>query len=78
MDHSSSGASAFANWLLMLAIALMSAGCSSTSYFRNLPIKATVSTGGYRADQAFFDPDQADVAVVLSFSGGGSRASALA
>jgi NTE family protein len=47
-------------------------------YFRNPPIAATTPANGYRAEQALADPEQAEVAIVLSFSGGGSRASALA
>ena len=78
MDHSFKATRRFPSWLMTLALALTTAGCGGTSYFRNAPIEALTPSGGYRAEQAFFDPDQAEVAVVLSFSGGGSRASALA
>jgi len=78
MAHSTKRTRTFPTWLLTLSIALMSAGCAHPSYFRNEPIEATTLTGGYRAEQAFLDPDQAENTVVLSFSGGGSRASALA
>ncbi|MDM0028303.1 patatin-like phospholipase family protein [Variovorax saccharolyticus] len=78
MDHSFSRTRRFLSWLLALAFALATAGCGGTSYFRNVPIETLTPSTGYRAEQAFFDPDQAEVAVVLSFSGGGSRASALA
>ena len=78
MRHSSNGTRRFPSWLLTLTFALATAGCGGTSYFRNAPIEALTPSTGYRAEQAFFDPDQAEVAVVLSFSGGGSRASALA
>lgn len=62
---------------LAVAVVLLSA-CTSASYFRNPPIAATTPTSGYRAEQAFSDPKEAELAVVLSFSGGGTRASALA
>ena len=78
MDHSFNGTRRFPSWLLTLTFALATAGCGGTSYFRNAPIEALTPSTGYPAEQAFFDPDQAEVAVVLSFSGGGSRASALA
>ncbi|MDM0036852.1 patatin-like phospholipase family protein [Variovorax sp. J22P271] len=78
MDHSFERTRRLPSGLLALALALATAGCSGTSYFRNAPIEATSPSRGYRAEQAFFDPEQAEVAVVLSFSGGGSRASALA
>jgi len=61
-----------------LAVILSTAGCSGPVYFRNPPIAATTPANGYRAEQALADPEQAEVAIVLSFSGGGSRASALA
>ncbi|RZL90903.1 MAG: patatin-like phospholipase family protein [Variovorax sp.] len=63
---------------LLLAVILSTAGCSGPTYFRNPPIAATTPASGYRAEQAFADPKQAEISIVLSFSGGGSRASALA
>ena len=77
MVHSSSRERARPiGWLL--AVILSTAGCSGPTYFHNPPIAATTPASGYRAEHAFADPEQAELAVVLSFSGGGSRASALA
>ena len=77
MDHSFSRENARPlRWLL--AFALTTTGCSGPSYFHNPPIAATTAGSGYRAEQAFSDPDQEELRIVLSFSGGGSRASALA
>ncbi|MDM0108875.1 patatin-like phospholipase family protein [Variovorax sp. J22R24] len=78
MLHSFRGTTAFPIWLLTLAMTLTMVGCSHPPYFRNEPIERTQEADGYRVEQAFYDPDQAEVAIVLAFSGGGSRASALA
>lgn len=61
---------------LLLALALLAGGCAHHS--ANAPLQTTDARGGYRFQNATAQTNADDLLLLLAFSGGGTRAAALA
>jgi NTE family protein len=69
----------YLRWVTLLSALLFLAGCATSHrLMTGLPLERVSPDSGYRASAVLAKRPQDDMLVILSFSGGGMRASAMA